>query len=222
MQRLPVFADGAGGPRQLANLLAFPALVAGRILLGPRADVVMCSTAPQVTMGAAVSLAARLRGSRFVYHCMDLHPEIGRLSGEFANPLLFRVLARLERATMRRAAAVVVLSEDMRRSVLRRDPALADRVVVLNNFALPQRGEPGASPLPPPEPGVLRVVFTGNLGRFQGLEDAVAAVAALPPSARVELVLMGDGRARAALEDAAGRIPDGGPRVVVVPQGLVE
>ena len=78
---------------------------------------------------------------RQVYHCMDLHPEIGRLSGEFANPVAYRILARLDAATMRRATAVVVLSEDMARSVARRDPALADKVVVLNNFALPQFGD---------------------------------------------------------------------------------
>jgi glycosyltransferase involved in cell wall biosynthesis len=172
-------------------------------------------------MGYAVSLAARARRAAFVYHCMDLHPEIGRLSGEFANPLVYRALARMDRSTMRRASAVVVLSEDMRRSVLDRDPALAPKVVVLNNFDLPERSEPGPAPLPPAEPGVVRVVFTGNLGRFQGLEDAVAAVAALPRDVGVELVLMGQGRARADLEAAARRLPEGTSRVVLLPHGSV-
>ncbi len=219
VERLPQVSGR--GLRQAINLVVFPAAVAARVLTGPRADVVMCSTAPQVTLGAFVSLAARARRSRFVYHCMDLHPEIGRLSGEFANPVAYRILARLDAATMRRATAVVVLSDDMARSVARRDPALADKVVVLNNFALPQFGDTDEAPLPTPEPGVLRVVFTGNLGRFQGLEDLVAAVRTLPDGVRVELVFMGDGVVRSELEQAAAELGDGPVRIVLVARGPV-
>jgi glycosyltransferase involved in cell wall biosynthesis len=219
VERLPQVSGR--GLRQAVNLVVFPAVVAARVLTGPRAEVVMCSTAPQVTLGAFVSLAARARRSRFVYHCMDLHPEIGRLSGEFANPITYRLLARLDVATMRRASAVVVLSEDMALSVARRDPALSKKVVILNNFALPQFGEAVDAPLPAPEPGVLRVVFTGNLGRFQGLEDLVAAVRTLPDTVRVELVFMGDGVVRPELEQAAEELADGPVRIVLVPRGPV-
>lgn len=221
VERLPALRETGGGPRALVNLLAFPVLVAARVLTGPRPDLVMCSTAPQVTMGYAVSLAARARRARFVYHCMDLHPEIGALSGEFANPLVYRTLARMDRATMRRAAAIVVLSQDMRRSVIERDPALADRVAVLPNFALPEGADPGTSPLPDPAPGVLRVVFTGNLGRFQGLPDAVAALAGLDARQQVELVFMGAGRALEELQQAAAQLPAGGSTVRFVPHGPV-
>src|SRR5699024_6155739 len=103
--------------------------------------VVMCSTSPPVMLAAAVSLAARLKGARFIYHCMDIHPEIGALSGEFRNPLVFRILQAVDRATCRRSAAVVVLSGDMRNALLERDSRLADRIVVLNNFDLPDFDE---------------------------------------------------------------------------------
>ena len=46
----------------------------------------MASTAPPVVVGFAAALGARLTGGRFYYHCMDIHPEIGRLSGEFEEP----------------------------------------------------------------------------------------------------------------------------------------
>lgn len=198
----------AGRPAgQLANMVVFPVGVAAALLRGPRPDVVMCSTAPQVTLGALVSRIARLRGASFVYHCMDLHPEIGRLSGEFANPLVYRLLRRADTATMRRAARVVVLSADMRDAVVDRDPALADKVVVLNNFAMPDDGVVGESPLPAPAPGVLRVVFTGNIGRFQSLPDLLRALGRLPSGAEVELVFMGDGRARSELADIAAGLP---------------
>lgn len=220
IRRLPVMRDRSGGWRQLANLVIFPALVAVRILIGRRPDVVMCSTVPQVTLGTAVSIAARLRRVPFIYHCMDLHPEIGRISGEFANPLVFRALARLDLATMRRASRIVVLSQDMRRAVIDRDAALAGKVVILNNWALPDFAEPEPAPLRTPAVGTLRVVFTGNLGRFQGLETVVDALADLPETARVEMVFMGEGRAKPGIEKAASALTErSNVDVVFVPQG---
>ncbi len=219
IRRLPVLRDRAGGWRQLANLVLFPLVVALRILVSRRPDVVMCSTVPQVTLGWAVSLAARVRGAAFVYHCMDLHPEIGRISGEFSNPVVYRVLARLDLATMRRARRIVVLSEDMRRSVLARDAQLADRVKVLNNWALPDFSEPEPAPLGEPDAGVLRLVFAGNLGRFQGLERVVTALDDLPEDVRLEMVFMGEGRAKAGVEAAAARIDHAGVDVIFLPHG---
>ncbi|WP_161958374.1 glycosyltransferase family 4 protein [Ornithinimicrobium cavernae] len=219
IRRIPVLRDLSGGWRQLINLVAFPVFVSVRILLARSPDVVMCSTVPQVTLGWAVSVATRVRRGAFVYHCMDLHPEIGRISGEFRNPLLYRVLAQLDLATMRRAERIVVLSEDMRRAVLSRDPRLEGRVIVLNNWALPDFGEPEASPLPPPAEGVLRVVFTGNLGRFQGLEQVVSALAFLPPHVRIEVVFMGEGRAKSDVEQATRLLEAPGIDVLFLPAG---
>ena len=118
-------------------MMMFTLAAAGHVLWRRR-NVVMCSTSPPVVLGAAVSWAPRLRGARFVYHCMDLHPEIGALSGDFAQPLIYRLLYWLELGTCRRAAAIVVLSQDMRRAVLERDAGLDDRIVVLNNPDLPE------------------------------------------------------------------------------------
>ncbi len=96
------------------NAVVFSAWVALRILLAHRPyDVVMTSTAPPVMLAAVSARAARARVSRFVYHCVDIHPDIGRVSGEFKPPLVSRTLQRLDRATCESAAAVVVLSEDM-------------------------------------------------------------------------------------------------------------
>lgn len=214
VQRVRVVPEGGLLPGQFLNLLVFPLQVALRILVGPKRDMVMCSTAPQVTLGYAVAIAARIRRTKFVYHCMDLHPEIGRLSGEFANPVVFKILAAMDLATMRRAARIIVLSEDMRATVVSRDLQLASKVEVLNNFSIPEFSEPAESPLPTPAPGTLRIVFTGNLGRFQGLETAVEALGGLSSGSPVELVFMGEGKAKKDLEALAG-LRAGRPDVTV-------
>jgi glycosyltransferase involved in cell wall biosynthesis len=220
VHRIAMRPDRSGRGRRVLNLVRFPALVAWRILRGPRYDVVMCSTAPPVLLGAAVSWAAHRRGATFVYHCMDVHPEIGAISGEFANAWVRRVLLALDRAACRRAAAVVVLSGDMRDSLLRRDPSLADRIVVINNFDLPDFD---ATSVPTPlaaSPDRLRVVFTGNIGRFQALEPIVSALLEGEGPDDVELVLMGEGGAKADLVRRVEAAPaDRRSRVRFLPHG---
>lgn len=221
VRRVPMRPDRGGFLRRPRNMVRFSLLVTLRVLFGRRRDVVMCSTVPQVLLGWATSGAARLRGSAFVYHCMDLHPEIGRLSGEFSHPLVYRLLMRLDTATCRRAAAVVVLSDDMRDALLRRDRTLADRIVVLNNFDLPEYGVEDAEAPVPPRDDVVTVAFTGNLGRFQRLDTVVAAVLSdAPAMERVRLVLMGEGAAKGGLADQVAAAPrDRRDRVVLLPHG---
>jgi glycosyltransferase involved in cell wall biosynthesis len=220
LRRLRMRPDRGGFLRRPRNMVRFSLLVALRVLLGPRRDVVMCSTAPQVLLGWATSWAARRRGSAFVYHCMDLHPEIGRLSGEFSHPLVYRVLMRMDLAACRRAAAVVVLSDDMREALLRRDAGLADRIVVLNNFDLPEYGA-DATEVALPETDGVTVAFTGNIGRFQRLDTVVAAVLSdRPGMERVRLVLMGDGAAKDGLVRQVADAPrERQERVVLLPHG---
>ena len=221
VRRLRMRPDRGGRLRRPRNMARFSLLAALRVLFGPRCDVVMCSTVPQVLLGWATSWAARRRGSAFVYHCMDLHPEIGRLSGEFAHPLVYRGLLRLDLAACRRAAVVVVLSDDMREALLRRDPTLADRIVVLNNFDLPEYGAEAAGAPVPPGDDSITVAFTGNLGRFQRLDTVVAAVLSDHPGmVQIRLVLMGEGSAK----DELARLVSAAPRerrdrVVLLPHG---
>lgn len=209
VRRIAMEADRSASWRRPFNVIWFPLVVAWRILIGPRYDVVMCSTAPPVSLGWAVSFAAGVRGARFVYHCMDLHPEIGRLSGEFSQPVVYRVMHRLELMTCRRAAAIVVLSEDMRDAVIARDPALAPRIVILTNFELPDFDTAGAvaSPLAA-DPTRMRIVFTGNVGRFQNLDVITRAVLAPDPELdALELVFMGEGAAKAELKSIVAQAP---------------
>lgn len=222
VRRVAIPSDRISKRQKVANALCFPAVAFFQILLGRRRDVVMCSTAPPVVLGAAVCLASIMRRTCFVYHCMDLHPEIGALSGEFKRPLIYRWLMRVDKFTCRHASAIVVLSEDMRNIVIARDTQLADRVHIINNPALPDF-EPHAKS-ENSDTGYagekLRIVFTGNLGRFQGLEMLVDAMLADDGLDCLELVFMGDGTAKLGLEQRVKNAgPSGSARVRFIAHG---
>lgn len=220
IHRVAAVPEGKVPAAKLLNLFVFPITAGAAMLRADRPDVMMCSTAPQVTLGAVVSLVAKWRRARFIYHCMDLHPEIGRLSGEFANPVVYRLLMAADTATMRRAHTVVVLSQDMKDAVVERDPALGPKVRILNNFELPEfEDKTPEPPLPEPDDGTVRVVFTGNIGRFQGLDTVMRGLAAASDSATIEFVLMGGGVAKDELEHLAEELTSNTFKVRFVPQG---
>jgi len=170
-----------------------------------RYDVIVISTVPPVLGGFSAALAARLSGARFIYHAMDIHPEIGKISGEFARPLIFKTLRNLDSWSCRQADPVVVLSRDMEKTLRGRAGGGRFRVEVLNNFPLPDDGDAGR----PEELGMgsdrLTVIYAGNLGRFQGLQTIVEAMEKLSERTDIELLLMGDGVAKSELEAQAKR-----------------
>jgi glycosyltransferase involved in cell wall biosynthesis len=165
-----------------------------------RYDVIMISTSPPVLGGVAVAFAAKLTKARFIYHCMDIHPEVGRVSGEFSHPFVFSNLRKLDVWSCRKADPVIVLSEDMKRTLCERRGGNDCTIKVLNNFSLPV-GNKCTKPLPfEYSSSKLSILFAGNIGRFQGLESIVKALALLDEQIGVELVLMGEGTAKVSLQ----------------------
>lgn len=176
-------------------------------ILRMRPDVVTSSTFPPVLEGLSAALAARLVGARMVYHMQDIHPEVSQVSGDrMGRGVLFRVLRWLDGLTHRRASATVVLSEDMA-NTLRARPGLPQLPIhVINNFALDAFDTPGN---PPAElakaDGTRRVIFAGNLGRFQNLPLLAEGVGLLfDKHPDLELFFLGDGAALPELRERWG------------------
>ena len=174
------------------------------VQFGPRRDLIWTATMPPVMQAWALSLAAKARGARFLYHMQDIHPEIAFAlrGGETYGPL-FRLLRSLDVATLRRADRVVVIGHDMMRTLEDRG-ARTDNVRVLRNFALGDECEDAEPPVRSTVGEPVRFVFAGNIGRFQGLERVVDAFGEIDPLV-AELLFVGDGRAKTSLAERIGR-----------------
>jgi len=167
-----------------------------------RYDIIMVSTVPPVLGGFFSALAAKITGARFIYQAMDIHPEAGRVSGEFANPVVFKILQKLDSWSCGQARPVVVLSNDMKKTLKDRDGGESFYIEVINNFALPD-SEVAQSHEPYflEKKSRLTVIYAGNLGKFQGLDTIVAAMEILRDRNDIELVIMGDGVEKPVLEE---------------------
>jgi glycosyltransferase involved in cell wall biosynthesis len=109
-----------------------------------------------------------------------------------------RVAKRLlERVGLRRAAAVIVTTEELRAHVAAFTPP--DRVHLVPNGVDLARFAPAARA----ERGGRRVAYVGRLSAEKNISALVRAVAAIQASVPAELVLIGAGPLRAQLEDEA-------------------
>lgn len=193
------------GPRFLLNTSGF-LLAVFVTIIRTRPRVVTFSTMPPVVLGLVVRLALSIvkRRGCYIYHCQDLYPEAAEV-GELISRehSLYRIAHWVERSTRSNASAVVVLSGDMERTAVRGGSYPA-RVHVINNFSLVDEDweERGSRQ---EDDGFRVIVFAGNLGRFQALNDVVEAVEKLSTRADwLRFLFIGDGLARGELERIRG------------------
>ncbi|GGD30097.1 glycosyltransferase family 4 protein [Sinisalibacter lacisalsi] len=178
-------------------------------VLRSRADVVTACTFPPVLAAWSASLAARLTGARFIYHMQDIHPEVSTYSGgRLGRGLPAQILRWLDNQTLRRAFAIVTLSEDMAETLRARGLG-ALPIHIINNPPLDADGEAVAPPADlRKHDGTVRVIFAGNLGRFQNLPLLAEGVAlCFDDHPELELMFMGHGVALPELNACWGDHP---------------
>ena len=164
----------------------------------------MCSTVPPVLVGMAASLGARLKGAKFVYHAMDIWPEVGTVADQLKPGVVYRLMRWLDTRTCLRASAIVCLSNDMRASFIARDSRVANKIHVINNFDLPDYAElKNVAVILPKADGKFRVLFAGNVGRYQSLDTVLATAERLRDHRKIEFVIVGDGAAKTSLQALA-------------------
>ena len=197
--RANIPGGGSSLGRLLGGLLFGVRLVGHALLHRKRYDVIMVSTAPPVFMGLCGVLAARAANANLVYHCMDLYPEIAIASGHAPAGPITRIARALDNLTISNSSATIVLSKDMLHTIAKRG-APTDRVLIQNNFTIDSASSSTAIELPR-ELGPsrrFRLIFAGNIGRFQGLETLLEAIA-LDGDTETEVLFLGGGAAKEGL-----------------------
>lgn len=176
-------------------------------------DLVWTATIPPVLSGLIGRKLAQKYNAKFLYHCQDLYPEIAvHMKMIKSHGILHRVMQRIEKVNREEAHVVVSLSEDMFQTISRLAYAPQGKQVVLNNFLLEDFSQLDAPLHHVKEMKVfsnieaIKVVFAGNLGRFQGLQSIVQAIISLGVDGeRFELVFIGEGNALNSLKQLAGK-----------------
>lgn len=166
-------------------------------------DVIISTTVPPILNGFFSSIASLLIKSRFYYFCMDLYPEVGKISGDFSNPVLFKLLEKIDNWNCKQANSIIVHSSDMKRTLEQRKTNRELKIEIINNFSVPFEGKSENALITKDfnNQNKLSIIFTGNIGRFQRLDKIVDAMSLIKHRNDIQLIIMGDGVVKKDLEE---------------------
>lgn len=205
--RLMLYADHSlSAVRRSLNYLSFAATASslGPVLCGP-ADV-MWVYHPPLTVGIPAWWIGLLRRVPFVYEIQDMWPETVAATGMVSARMAINWLAKLAQFVYRRAAAITVISPGFKRNLVAKGVP-SEKIHVVPNWANEEVYRPVS-----PEPaladqyglaGRFNIIYGGNLGAAQAMDNVLAAAALLRDLPEIQFVLIGDGVAEAALRQQA-------------------
>ena len=205
--RLPIYPDRSRSTiRRSANYLSFPlsASLLGPALSGPM-DVLLVYH-PPLTLGVPAWIISNLRRAPFVFEIQDMWPEMLKASGMLDNSAILGAVARLGMFVYQRAAAITVISPGFRKNLAEKGVP-AGKIHVLPNWAYEGMYDTVARDCAMATEfglaGRFNVVYAGNFGIAQSLNNVLEAAVLLRDLPDVQFVLLGDGVERADLEAAA-------------------
>jgi colanic acid biosynthesis glycosyl transferase WcaI len=198
------------GLKRLLHLFSF-ALSSFPILLGQlrwKPDLVLC-IAPAFFSAPFAWLAARLSRAKTWLHIQDFELDAATSLGMLrADHLLARWAARGEGWLLARFDRVSTISERMLARLLQKG-VNSERTVLFPNWVdtneiFPLQASPSSlrETLGIPADCTI-ILYSGNMGKKQGLESLVLAARELQAHSNLRFILCGDGAARPELEMAA-------------------
>lgn len=191
---IPVSAK-RGMLQRLASELTFALqLLRARLTGGVAPAPYVISVSPSI-FNVAMAALFRRRGGRFLVIVYDIQSSLGASLAMGLGGVLLQGLRRVERYAFNRADVIVTLSEAMEQSL--RELGVHAPVHILP----PQIDIKEFDPAPAPADMPPTVVYSGNFGRKQGLEQVLRMASVLAERGHpARIVLRGDGDQRAGLQ----------------------
>jgi glycosyltransferase involved in cell wall biosynthesis len=178
-------------------------------VLSKRPDAIFASS-PPLPVGLPAAAAALRHRVPWVLDVRDLWPQAAVAMGELGNERVIAAAERLERGLYRAATAITTVTEPFRRHIEgiappgKRIELLPNGTTRLWTDAAELRVDRAALDLPEDR---FLVTYAGTLGAAQGLEPVIDAAGLLDE--RFQLLVVGDGAMRPALEQRARALPPG-------------
>jgi glycosyltransferase involved in cell wall biosynthesis len=190
--RLPIFpSHNASAIQRALTYVSFAASALVYLLFCAKRAQAIYVYHPPLTVGMAGTVASKLRRIPMILDIQDLWPDSLRATGMATSPRLLDAIGRGCRWVYRHCARIVVLSPGFRRVLMERGVP-GEKIEVIYNWAASEpsgasSGKPAAM-----ETKGFTVLFAGNMGRAQGLDNLIAS-AELLRDEDIEILLLGDG-----------------------------
>ena len=172
--------------------------------LGIKSVDVVWGTSPPIFQGVTAWVLARLKGAKFLFEVRDLWPRFAIAVGVLKNPILIRLSEWLEKFLYRRADRMMVNSPGFIEHVKGRG---GKRIRLVPNGADPSMFDPMDDGRSFREKNGLQdkfvVLYAGAHGMSNDLEIVLEAARLLSGESKIQIVLLGDGKEKPALQTRA-------------------
>lgn len=135
-------------------------------LIKSRPKIIYVSSNPPLIIPFFVFLFCYITKSKYIYHVQDIHPEATMLV--LNMPKILEYFAKsMDRITLKNSDLVITLSEDMKKSLLKRYDCL--NIILLQNPAIVNKDNLIMTKL-------NGAIFCGNAGRLQNIDILLEAI----------------------------------------------
>jgi colanic acid biosynthesis glycosyl transferase WcaI len=173
--------------------------------MAEKPDVILCIN-PPITVGFSGWLVSLARRTPMVFNVQDVWPDCLVLIDQLRSPALIRTFKFLEKFIYRVAARVTVLSEGMKKNLMRKGVP-PEKIVVIPNWANVEAIKPVAHEnsfrIAQGLAGQFVVMFAGNLGFIAMLDKVVEAAKLLESDRNIQFLIVGEGNAKPKLVSQA-------------------
>ena len=190
-------------PGRALNFITFLVSATIRAIFCRRQDVVIVETDPFLLAFLGLILRFWHRSSLIIY-LQDIHPDIGIAIGRLKENWLTQCLRKGLISCYRKADRVVVLSRDMRETLMTAG-VCPDRITCVPNWidsrlVRPSIGRNAFRSLAGISEETFVVMYSGNLGATQQLDHLIDVAERLRDQSDLLFVLIGSGSAEAGLK----------------------
>ncbi len=190
---------------RLLQYASFGALSTYAALRAPSYDVIL-TPSPPLTIGVTAYLASRLRRVPYIYNVQDIWPEVAVRLGLMTNPKVIRFFEWMERFVYQKAKAVSVISQGFFNN-LHDKGVPSEKLAIIPNFVdvdfiTPQAKANHFSKAHGLDEKFV-LLYAGNVGYSQSLDTVLDAAANLRDYRDIVFLIVGNGTAKAGLEQRA-------------------
>lgn len=173
----------------------------------PKQDVILAVSQPPVLGGVLGFFAKKITHGKLVYNIQDFNPEQIEITRYSSSNFIVEVLRVIDNFVCRKCDSVVVVSNDMQKTLQARMPSrTVPQNVVISNwvdtnkvFPVERKDNPLIEKYGLSEESFL-VVYAGNIGYMQNLSTVIYAAEKLQSLFQIQFVFIGDGAEKEKLE----------------------
>jgi glycosyltransferase involved in cell wall biosynthesis len=206
VHRVWLYPAIGGGIKRMLNYTSFAATSIYGLLRAEKPDYIFVES-PPLFLAISAYIVGRLRGSPFIFSVADLWPDAISEGGFLRDGFLMQCLSAIEKWSYRKAAYVSAVTEGIRDVLLRKKSVPPGKVLFLPNGVDTIRYQPHSEDAALKKTlgldGKRVVLWAGTLGYAHGLDNVLQAARLLNDRSEIHFLFVGDGSAKASLEDLA-------------------